>query len=172
MIMQGMTNAEAVQVIAIMFGIGTVTILLLVLGAVFWPETQHGAATVAAWVSHRDSDGRLQHELGSYAYREPADPSYVDELIRVRASFPVVHHPDPLPDDEVLRYVVPAIHRPDPQPVDSPYRTTLAELVASVRAAPANAPTSPARHYSPTIDTAARHSEVVGRHRAPALVAA
>jgi len=156
-----------------MFGIGVVSILLLVLGSIFWPETQRGAAAVAAWVSHRDDEGNLHHELGSYAYREPADPSYVDELIRVRGSFPVVHAPDPLPEDEVLRYVVPAlVHSPTPQPVDNPYRTTLAELVASVRAVPANAPTSPARHYSPTVDTAARHSETVGRHRAPVLVAA
>ena len=172
MTMQGMTNAQAVQMIAVMFGIGVVAILLLVLGSIFWPETQRGAAAVSAWISHRDEEGRLHHELGDYAYREPADPSYVDELIRVRGRFPVIHYPDPLPEDEVLRYVVPAVHRPDPQVVDNPYRTTLAELVAAVRVAPANAPTSPGRHYSPTIDTAGRHSETVGRHRAPVLVAA
>jgi hypothetical protein len=171
--MQGMTNAQAVQMIAVMFGICTVAILLLVLGAVFWPETQRGAAAVSAWVSHRDEDGKLQHELGSYAYREPADPSYVDDLIRVRGRFPVIHYPDPLPEEEVLRYVVPAVHRPDPQHVDNPYPVTLDELHRLVPTAlSAAAPVSPARHYSGTIDTAARHSGYVGGHRAPVLVAA
>jgi len=156
--MHGITNAQAVQMIAIMFVIGVVVVLLLVLGAVFWPETQRGAAAVSAWVSHRDDEGRLRHELGDYAYREPADPSYVDDLIRVRGvarAIPAVYPPDPLPEPE-----------------NNPYRTTLAELVASVRPVPASAPTSPARHYSPTIDTAAAHVEYVGGHRAPALIAA
>ena len=157
-----MTNTEAIQMIGVMFIIGAVAVLLLVLGAVFWPETQRGAAAVSAWVSSRREDGSLDHELGSYSYREPADPRYVDALIRARGRAPVVYAPDPLPEllpaAEVLRYVLPALPVAKPAPVHipspySPYRVQLAELVANVREAqPLPLPS--------------------GRHRAPELVAA
>jgi hypothetical protein len=156
-----MSNTEAVQMIGTMFIIGTVAMLVLVLTAVFLPEAQRGAAALATWASERSPTGELvSHELGLPGrFREPADLSYVDELIRIRGRAPIVYAPDPLPEllpaAEVLRYVLPiTVHSPDPQPVDnvrtapvrvanpySPYRVQLAELVASVRtAAPLPAP--------------------------------
>lgn len=132
----GMSNAQAVQMIAIMFVIAVVSILVLVIASALFPERLAPSwARVAAWAPG---------ELGDPAtFREPADESYVDELIRVRGRFPVVHRPDPLELAgsvadliEGSRYVVPAL--------------------------PTHKPSAPAAH-----------AEVVGRHRAPLeLVAA
>ncbi len=152
MIMQGMTNAEAVQMIAVMFVIGTVTILLIVLGAVFWPETQRGAAAVSAWAGELGKPGN---------FREPADPSYVDRLIAVRGRATVIHSPDPI---ELVLGEVPWHSMGLDELIEG------ARYVVPVSPAPANAPTSPARHYSGVVDTASR--EYVGGHRAPVLVAA
>ena len=117
------------------------------------------------------TSGQPVFEPGLYgtpaAFREPADPSYVDELLAVRARMPVVHRPDPAE--------LAPIDLPSPPVSPAPtYSIPLAELVASVRyVMPAQQAAARVHsHRAQGVDSAARHHEYVGRRRAPELVAA
>lgn len=165
--MQGWSHADIVYGASVTFVIICVAVLALLLLAAFMPERYAPAHLRAVpWESHRRDDGSLAHELGTpAAFREPAEPSYVDTLMRVQGRAFVLHRPDPVlaaEPEEIER-------RPNP---DSVYHTTLAELVAQTRryVAPTPSPASAPTHSSRTVDTAS--GTTVGRHRAPALVAA
>lgn len=139
--MQGWSHADVVTSVAVAFVILVVTMLLLVIGAILWPETKRGAAAVSAWASSLRDDGTTAHELGSYNYREPADPSYVDELIRARGRARVLHRPDPV-----------ALPMAAPVVVENPYRVTLADLIEG------------SRYVVPALPPATS-APAVGRHR-------
>lgn len=147
-----MTSAATVGWFAIVLLIGLPAIILLSL----W--------TASRWPGY---DSQLVYESGSLgapgAFREPADPSYVDELIRVRGRASVVHRPDPF---ELAGVDLPVI--------EHPYKMTLTELVEGARYV---IPTTQAaghvpHHASGVVDTSRRASAEIGRHRAPILVAA
>ena len=152
--MQGMTSADQIGMLTIITTIAIIAFVFLVLFVATAPVRQ--TANISPWAPR---------ELGqAAAYREPADPSYVDELIRVRGIAPVIHNPAPL--DELMsdssRYVIQLERGADQR--ESRYAMPIAELVASARYVLPSVPVSPAGP--------ARHVESVGRHRAPVLVAA
>jgi hypothetical protein len=130
----GMTSAETLGWFSNILLIGVPAI-----GVLTWWAAFHLPFAVE---SERTPLG--QETLGEPGhFREPADPAYVDELIRARGVARVLHRPDP-------------VTLPARVPV-SPYRLTLAEVVAGV------APRSP---------YVAGHADRVGRHRYPAELAA
>jgi hypothetical protein len=169
--MQGWSHADIALGASVTFVIICVAVLALLLLAAFMPERYSPAhMRVAPWESHRRDDGSLAHELGGSAtFREPADPSYVDTLMRVQGRAFVLHRPDPVLADEPE--ALDGIAHPPVSPA-RPYSMPLAELVASARRY--ITPSTPERHApahaAPTVDTAS--GAVVGRHRSPALVAA
>lgn len=169
--MQGWSHADIVYGASVTFVIICVAVLALLLLAAFMPERYAPAHLRAVpWESHRRDDGSLAHELGTpAAFREPAEPSYVDTLMRVQGRAFVLHRPDPVLADEPD----PLADIPHP-PVSSarPFSMPLAELVASARryVTPEPRPASAPAHAAPTVDTAS--GTTVGRHRAPVLVAA
>jgi hypothetical protein len=133
--LSGMTNLQAVQMIGAMFLIGMGGCIALLLIMMLAPAST--AAKTEPWVAG---------ELGvAPAYREPANPSYVDELIRIRGQAAVIYAPDPQRDEEPRKL---------PEPRYSRYRMPLTALIDSARPAAAE----PVREY-----------QLVGRHR---LVAA
>lgn len=153
----GMTSAQTVGWFSIVLLIGTPALILLVTwSAQRWP---------GQWREYAVREPHSHSSLGAPGhYREPADPSYVDELMRIRARFPVVHRADPvLVPDEPLR--LDDIEHPpvSPAPV---YSIPLADLVASVRyRVPGAAPAAHIpSHRAQAVDTAA--APHVGRHRA------
>lgn len=147
-----LTSAETLGMIAICLLIGIPAVMMLAMWAAFmWPGHDREREPHSG-----DDLGAPGHVFAERYERE----GYVAQLTRVQARVPVIYRPDPL---EPVRVCDPT----------SPYRVELAELVAQAQRYVAPAPVSPARHYSGTIDTAARHSEYVGGHRAlPELVAA
>lgn len=154
--MFSMTSAETLGMIAICLLIGIPAVMLLSMWAASaWPGYDREREP------HSGSDlGAPGHVFAERYERE----GYTSQLLRVQARIPVIYRPDPV---EPVRVCDPT----------SPYRVELAQLVAQaqryVAPIPTEAPVSPARHYSGTVDTAARHSEYVGGHRAlPELVAA
>lgn len=173
----GMTSAERLgEICVIVFIAAAVLATLAIIGA-----TRH--ALVAA-----PSERSFREWLDSYAdrpapapqYREPADEALVDALAdRVRGVARVFHNPSPQRVDNAETAVEPLLDIPHPElPATPRYRVTLAELVEGARyVVPiptrhvSTAPVSAPAHYSGTIDTSARHSDRVGRHRAaPAIV--
>lgn len=173
--MQGWSHADIVYGASVTFVIICVAVLALLLLAAFMPE-RYAPAHLRAfpWESHRRDDGSLAHELGTPAtFREPADPSYVDQLVRVQGRARVFHRPDPVLADTWIDELPERSREVAPVKVERPYSIPLAELVASARR---YHPATPARHApahaSGVVDTAGRHAETVGRHRAPVLVGA
>lgn len=98
--LHGMTNLQAVQMIAVMFLIGMGVCVLALFMMLFAPDKMN--ATLPPWESERYEGGELAHELGSYAYREPADPEHVEYLIRAYGRAAVIHSPDTQPVDNWL----------------------------------------------------------------------
>lgn len=115
--MFGISQADQVQMIVIMFIIGVVAFLLL----------------AVALGSRGDHEMTWEPgELGLPAtYREPADMSYVDQLIKVRGVSHVLHRPDP--------YAALA-------ELENPYKLTLAELQDTVRPIVIPVTALPGRH--------------------------
>jgi len=176
--MHGMTSAEQVGMMTTITVIGIVAFVFLAMFIATAPTRQ--TANVNPWA---DMAWPTQN------YREPADPSYVDELIRIRGVATVIHSPAPLPAirEPVLdaTTALPSRFVPSAEPLapvelmsDSPdmslnsssatasrYAMPIERLVASVRyVLPAAMPSHSA--------TPAAHAESVGRHRALELVAA
>lgn len=85
-----LSATESVQMILTVFVVITCTVFALVVLAILAPERLFATSeqNTPAW-----SPGELAHP--DTHFREPADPSYVDELIRIRATAPVIHNPDP-----------------------------------------------------------------------------
>lgn len=180
-----LSTSETVYMVATIFVIVCVAVLGLVLLAILAPERLLATSEqmTPAW-----SAG----ELGTdYAYREPADESYVDALTRVRGSAPTLAAPAPVSPTALAAELSEIVHSFDPQPVHNApeplghvadelatalrptYSVTLAELRESSRyAIPVSpAPATVPSHHSGTIDTAGRHGAHVGRHRAPTTTA-
>ena len=138
----GMTSAETLGWSAIMLLIGIPAIVLLGMWAAFHLPF--------AAESERTPLG--QEALGAPGhFREPADPSYVDELIRARGVARVLHRPDPAPAlidalPERSREVAPAL-------IKNPYRVTLADLIEG------------SRYVVPVPATPALAALPAGRHR-------
>lgn len=156
-----LSTAQQVQSIVVVFVLFVAAFVLLALWSMLVPPRSE--QTSPPW------GDTVWPEV---SYREVADErgeEFVPHSLPVaRGVAPVLRDPDPLPEREVLRYVVPAL------PSTNHYALPLAELVASVRGSlpPANVPVSPARHASGLVDTSDRASTTVGRHRAPVLIAA
>ena len=172
-----MTSAQTVGMVSIGLLIAVPVFALLVSWAAFaLPMRDQQVYTADPWSST---------ELGEpseYSYREPADEQLADELAdRVRGVARVFHNPSPQPVDIAEPVIEPLVDIPHPElPATPRYRVTLAELVEGARYVvpipTRHVSTEPARpavasHYSGTIDTAARHSDRVGRHRALPAVA-
>lgn len=135
-------------------------------------------ALLVSWAAFRwpGHDAQLVYESGSLgapaAFREPAEPSYVEHLMRAHGRAAVFHKPDPpLAEPELLDDIA----HPPVSPA-RPFNVTLAALVDEARRytmparTPASAPVSPARHASDVVDTSTRASTTIGRHRAPVRV--
>jgi hypothetical protein len=135
--MQGWSHADIALGASVGFVILACAVLALLLLAAFLPERYTPAhMRVTPWVSHREPDGTLAHELGPVGnFREPADPSYVDDLIRVVGRARVLHRPDPVQAEQV----------------GNPYRVTLADLIEGSRYV------VPALPYAPPALAAGRH---------------
>lgn len=159
--MYGMSRADQLEMIVWMLVIATVAFLILCVAM--------AARTPALADSERMPFS--QADLGTPgAFREPADPSYVDTLIRVRGSAPIIYGPAPLVSD--IADDEPAIERSHVYNPDSVYHVTLADLIEGARYVVPISPARPPRHGSGVVDTATRESATAGRHRAPELIAA
>lgn len=170
-----MTSAQTVGMWSIVILIAVPALALLTTwGAFHLPMRDSFAYPREAWSST---------ELGQpseYSYREPADPALVDALAdRVHGVARVFHNPSPqTTDDDTATAPEPLDDIPHLElPAVPTYRVTLADLIEGARYVvpipTRHVSTEPARpaapaHYSGTIDdTAGRHSDRVGRHRAP-----
>lgn len=157
----GMTSAETLGMFSIYLLIGVPAIALLVSWAAF-------RIPIASYAGREPFSHSEVGTASDYAYREPADPEYVDALAdRVRGVarpvvVPVLHAPDAAgPDRERVR--VPNLN--------SIYRVTLADLVEGSRYVAPSLPTPAeartADRYAPAHSPyLPSHSDRVGRHRA------
>jgi hypothetical protein len=159
-----MTSAETLGWFAIILLIGVPAVALLASWAAFrLPFMAESERTPLGFAS-----------LGAPgAFREPADPSYVEQLIRVQGRAAVFHKPDPVLVAEPEHELLDDIEHPPVSPA-RPFSMPLAELVASARryVVPVNHVAAHVPHHaSHTVDT--KSGTTVGRHRAlPQLVAA
>lgn len=148
-----LSTADTVQLVAAVFAIVTVTVFGLILLAILAPERLMAT-------SEQMTAPFAPGELGKpAAFREPAEPSYVDALTRAqgRASAPTAARYATLaelaPEEPVSLDDIP---HPPVSPA-RPFNMTLAELRDSAR-------------YVVPIATPNRHTEYVGKRRAPERV--
>lgn len=185
----GMTSAATLgEVCVIVFISAAVLATLAVVGATRYalvaaPSEQSFREWLDAYAA-TDTSRRITASARAVPVFLSPDPAAgAEELV---SEMPESLECGPLPFEPLVPEVFPSLTRIEIPPATSApaevwrgaeyYRVTLADLIEGSRyvvpVPTRRVSTDAPRHYSRTIDTAGRHDGAVGRHRAPALVAA